>query len=263
MIEELAPLGVRRVVANGTQEADWARVLELAQKHTIVIPSLGLHPWYVADRTPEWFSKLSRLVRSRNCAVGEIGLDRWIENYDMPTQEKVFVEQLALAASLNRPASIHCLKAWGRLLEILQSEPRPATGFLLHSYGGPAEMIPKFAELGGYFSFSGHFAHARKEKQRDVFRRVPPERLLVETDAPDMSLPEELQQFEAGNEINHPANLRAIYTFAAEMFAVPLDEFAHKIEANFLRLFAPVLRLPANDHIASGHSGRVGTNSLA
>jgi TatD DNase family protein len=262
-IEELAPIGVQRVVVNGTQETDWARVLELAQKHTLVLPSLGLHPWYVADRSPDWLSKLSDSVRSENCAVGEIGLDRWMDNYDLPAQEQVFVQQLALAASLNRPASIHCLKAWGRLLEILESELRPATGFLLHSYGGPAEMIPKFADLGGYFSFSGHFAHARKEKQREAFRRVPIERLLIETDAPDMPLPEELQQFTTGTRTNHPANIRAIYNYASDFLTIPADKFAHQVEQNFLRLFAPLLGLAPNHRTTHGHSGRATGNSLA
>ena len=58
-------------------------------------------------------------------AVGEIGLDRWIKDYDMEQQEEVFIWQLRLAAERNLPVSIHCLQAWGRLLEILRAEPRP------------------------------------------------------------------------------------------------------------------------------------------
>src|SRR5690606_11232155 len=118
-----------------------------------------------------------------------------IENPDLPAQEEVFVRQLELAAERNVPATIHCLKAWGRLNEILRAEKRPACGFLLHSYGGPAEMVRGFAGLGAFFSISGHFANERKSRQRETFRSVPLDRLLIETDAPDMPLPGELDRF--------------------------------------------------------------------
>src|SRR5206468_3835534 len=120
----------------------------------------------------------------------EIGLDRWIENYDLPLQEEMFVWQLRLAAERNLPVSIHCLQAWGKLLELLQKEPRPACGFVLHSYGGPREMIPPLMKLGAYFSLPGYFAHERKQKQRETFQAVPLDRLLIETDAPDQMLPD-------------------------------------------------------------------------
>ena len=60
-----------------------------------------------------------------------------------------------ISSGKKRTLSIHCLKAWGMLLEILQNEPRPHCGFMLHSFGGPGELIPRLAELGGYFSFPG------------------------------------------------------------------------------------------------------------
>lgn len=235
----LAATGLRKAVVNGTQEKDWDRVLELAATCGQIIPSLGLHPWYVNERTPFWLEKLKSRVSSVRCGLGEIGLDRWIEGYDSALQEEILLQQLSLATALNRPVSIHCLKAWGRLLEILQNKPLPPTGFLLHSYGGPLEMVPQFAKLGAYFSFSGYFAHARKAKQREVFRHVPIDRLLLETDAPDMLPPPELQEFPLAEGVNHPGNIRAIYRFAAELMNMPVEELAGRVELNFRRLFAP------------------------
>src|ERR1019366_5990338 len=122
---------------------------------------------------------------------------------------------LQIAAARNLPVSIHCLQAWGRLHELLRDHPRPARGFVLHSFGGPAEMIPAFAKLGAYFSFPGYFLHERKPRQRETFRQVPPDRLLIETDAPDQPLPDEkvLHPLVAadGRPLNHPANLVAVY----------------------------------------------------
>ena len=175
-------------------------------------------------------------------AVGEIGLDRWKPDLPYDGQEEALLAQLQLAAERNLPVSIHCLQAWGRMLELLQTNSRPARGFLLHSYGGPKEMVKSLADLGAYFSFPGYYAHARKERQREAFRQVPADRLLMETDAPDQRLPDELNRFplaegKTGKPVNHPANLIAVYEYAAQLRGVTLAALAGQVEGNFLRLF--------------------------
>jgi TatD DNase family protein len=234
--------GTVKMVVNGSSEADWAAVLDLAQKHPEVIPSFGYHPWYVKERTESWQNSLLGYLDKAHGAIGEIGLDRWIKDYDLQQQEQVFVWQLRVAAERNLPMSIHCLQAWGKLLELLRAEPRPRCGFVLHSFGGSREMILELAELGAYFSLPGYFAHERKERQRDAFRHVPRERLLIETDAPDQLLPPErdrhpLLDNSSGKAINHPANLGAVYQFAAELFEESVEALAARVEANFSRLF--------------------------
>ena len=234
------------MVVNGSCESDWSQVLSLARAVPEVIPSFGYHPWYVKERSAGWQAALVHHLDAVPSAVGEAGLDRWIKDHDAAQQEEVFVWQLRLAAERNLPLSIHCLQAWGRLLEILQTEPRPACGFLLHSYGGAQEMVEPLAELGAYFSLPGYFAHERKSRQREAFLRVPADRLLIETDAPDQLLPIErtcypLTDAQTGKALNHPANLRAVYAFAAELLSEPLEELAAQVESNFLRLFAPVI----------------------
>jgi TatD DNase family protein len=173
-------------------------------------------------------------------------LDRWVKDYDLEQQREVFVWQLRLAAERNLPASIHCLQAWGLLLDTLRAEPRPRCGFLLHSYGGSAELVGPLAELGAYFSLPGYFAHERKTHQREAFRQVPADRLLIETDAPDQLLPPErvrypLMDVGSGKSINHPANLSAVYRFAAELRNEPLEALARTVEENFQRLFGALL----------------------
>lgn len=242
--------GIVAMVVNGACEADWPAVAALARRHAdLVIPAFGYHPWYVAERSPAWRERLAEALDSTPGAViGEIGLDRWKAGLDWTAQPEVFTAQLRLAAERELPVSIHCLQAWGPLLECLRAGPRPARGFLLHSYGGPVELIPELTRLGAYFSLPGYFAHARKERQRETFRRVPPERLLVETDAPDQALPEERVRHhlpppptaapgDAARPLNHPANLGAVYAFAAALLGRPLEELAAQVEANFLRLF--------------------------
>ena len=238
-------VGVVRMVVNGSREEDWPQVLALARKYPQVIPSFGCHPWYVKERTADWQTTLQQCLDAVPSAIGEIGLDRWIKDHDLPQQEEVFAWQLHLAAERDLPVSIHCLQAWGRLLELLQAGPRPQRGFLLHSYGGPQEMVAPLARLGAYFSIPGYFAHERKTRQRETFRHVPPDRLLIETDAPDQLLPDErnrhpLTDAGSGKAINHPANLGAVYEFVAELVGDPIGMLAARVEENFLRLFGNV-----------------------
>ena len=228
-LESLPQSGIVRMVVNGAAESDWPQVLALARRCPQVIASFGYHPWYVGERTADWQVSLVRHLDAIPSAVGEIGLDRWIKDYDFDQQREVFVWQLRLAAERNLPVSIHCLQAWGPLLDLLRSEPRPRCGFLLHSFGGAAELVGPLAELGAYFSLPGYFAHERKTRQRETFRTIPLDRLLIETDAPDQLLPAEridfpLTDVTSGKAINHPANLGAVYRFAADLRGEPLEQ---------------------------------------
>lgn len=234
--------GVAKMVVNGACESDWPAVLELARKFPdLVIPSFGYHPWYIGERTANWEKNLRGFLDAIPSAVGEIGLDRWKPDLPWDGQEEVFIAQLRIAAERNLPVSIHCLQAWGPLVQILEREPRPARGFLLHSFGGSTDTMKRLANLGAYFSLPGYFAHERKTKQRETFLRVPPDRLLIETDAPDqLPPPGRITHPLAGTDgkpLNHPANLRAIYEFAAQLFGEPLQDFATRIEENFFRFF--------------------------
>jgi TatD DNase family protein len=120
---------------------------------------------------------------------------------------------------------------------LLRDGPLPKRDFLLHSYGGPAEMVEPLAKLGAYFSFPGAFAHERKMRQRDAFRRVPAGRLLIETDAPDQSLPEYRVTHPLEQSVNHPANITAVYEAAAELLGQAPNDLAKRVEENFVRLF--------------------------
>lgn len=254
---DLRACGVQRVVVNGTCENDWPAVTALAERFEWVLSSYGLHPWDAGNRSANWLATLqAQLAANPRAGVGEIGLDRWILDSAKPDdprltglrrapleeQGEVFLKQLALAATENRPVSIHCLQAFGALDGLLRHVNTPTRGFLLHAYGGPAEMVSGFAERGAYFSFNGSFLAARHEARRAAFRLVPAERLLVETDAPAMPLPAEFVQFSLpptadGCAINHPANLRATYTALAELRGVSLAQLTAQVAENFSRYF--------------------------
>ncbi len=243
IIAQMPSSGIAEMIVNGSCEDDWPQVAALAHNHAWIRPAFGLHPWCVKERTVHWLSTLrSRLEAHPHAVVGEIGLDRWIEHPDIDAQLECFRVQLALAAEYDRPATLHCLRAWGMLEETLRACTLPRRGFLLHSYGGPAEMIPAFVALGARFSLSPYFGHPRKAAQLAVFKSVPLNRLLAETDAPDMWPPDELNPHPLrttdGNALNHPANLCVSYELLAQVHGMAVEDLTDIIAANYAALFA-------------------------
>ncbi len=276
VLADLAAIGTRACVVNGTNESDWPAVTALcdsvSQPSTLnsqlrLLPSFGLHPWHVGNATPDWpknllatldaFSSPVGLPAGGPVKVGEIGLDRWILDRARPDdprlaglrrapideQLEAFHFQLSLAAARNLPCTIHCIDAYGLLHDTLRAAARPARGFLLHAYAGSLELMRSFADLGAYFSFNGYFLDPRRAARlRPVYAAVPADRLLVETDAPAMPLPRDsathhLPRSPEGAVINHPANLEAAYAALAAWRGLPVSDLAAQISENFARLF--------------------------
>jgi TatD DNase family protein len=257
ILADLRAVGLGAAVVNATNEEEWPVVAALAREQAWVVPSFGIHPWDCGNRSANWLVGLQAALLAEPAAgVGEIGLDRWIIDgvrpgdpriaglrvAPMAEQSEVFAAQLALAAELNRAASIHCVQAFGALLEVLQKTALPARGFLLHGYGGPAEMIKTFADLGAYFSFNVELLQPRQAARLENFRTIPFDRLLVETDAPTKPPPEELNRFPLtgnadGAGINHPANIAVAYEQLATLRGLSLEALATQVELNFQRLF--------------------------
>lgn len=237
---QLEAIGLQTAVVNGTSPADWLQVLKLAARSTRVLPAVGLHPWFVNDAPADWQQQFLRALDAGARAVGEVGLDRWIEGYHLPAQLEAFRWQVAQATTRNLPLSIHCLKAMGLLLETLTELQLPARGFHLHAYNGAAEQVAPLAQLGAYFSFNCGQLKPQARRVRAAIRAVPLERLLIETDAPDMLPPPELREFElaGGNTaLNHPANIRRAYHAIAELRQVDPDHLATQVARNFERFF--------------------------
>ena len=257
IVAELERLAYGGAVVNGTHPDDWARVAELAARFPWVRPSYGLHPWQCGRRTNDWREQLEkRLNDEPHAAVGEIGIDRWILDQARPDDPRLadttvapFEEQLEAfrwqftwGAEQNRAITVHCLRAWGPLIDALEHMPRAPRGFLLHAYGGSAELVPRFVKLGAYFSFGPAFLDPRKTRQREAFKAVPSDRLLVETDAPAMPPPPEhirhpLPDSYNGTRVSSPANLPAAYAALAELHGVPEDQLQAQVAENFVRLF--------------------------
>lgn len=236
IIGEAIAAGVDRLVCNGTEEADWAEVEEFARADPRVIPFFGVHPWYVDRCTEGWFTRLEGFLTRVRSGVGEIGLDRHLEEYDRERQEEFFRSQLRLACRLDRPVAIHCLQAWGWLMTVLRHEPELPRRLLFHAYSGSSELIGPLAEIGAFFSFSGSVLHSNHLRARRSLLQVPLDRLLIETDAPAMLPPSAYRGLTVktaeGHECSHPGNLPAILTGIAELLGQPVEGLRERVWEN-------------------------------
>nr|XP_043624899.1 uncharacterized metal-dependent hydrolase YabD-like [Erigeron canadensis]XP_043624900.1 uncharacterized metal-dependent hydrolase YabD-like [Erigeron canadensis] len=252
--------GILHFAVNGVSEKDWHLVKEMSDNYPSVIPSFGLHPWFIMDRTPNWLTSLREFFDANpSAAVGEIGLDKGShgKTIDFNDQVETFRLQLQLAKELKRPASVHCVRAFGDLLDIMKSVGPFPEGVILHSYLGSAEMVPEFAKLGAYFSFSGFLMAMKENKAKKMLKAVPSDRILLETDAPDAvpkfmnsdslfsvedqdSVPEGVQASDGHPKemLNHPANIHFVLSYVASLLELSKEELAEVSYRNALHLFS-------------------------
>ncbi|MEI7650429.1 MAG: TatD family hydrolase [Verrucomicrobiota bacterium] len=243
-VEQARADGVGLAMINGSAPSDWEDVSALGRRDPRNLLSFGLHPWDVPTAPPDWAEQLRGLLLKNPAAgVGEMGLDRWVKDFDALAQEQAFRVQLALAVEFDRALTIHCVKAIGPLMDILRAADLPLRGFLLHSWNGPVELVPELARLGAYFSFSAHHLIPRKADLRVQFAAaIPRERILVETDAPALCPAPEfrvraLPPAADGTEQNHPSNLVRNNEELARTLGVSSASSAEMTARNFRRLF--------------------------
>ncbi len=244
ILSEYNGIQLQRAVVMGTSPSDWERVLRLCDSDARLLSAIGLHPWRVSSTGPNWRDLFHEYLDQGVAVIGEIGLDQWVEGYDIAAQLDAFRWQFALAAERNLPTSIHCLKAHEPLLQCLRENTRPARGFKIHAYNGPVETLPELIQLGAYFSFNAGQLKPGATRVRELIRQTPEDRLLIETDAPDFTPPPEFREYalteEVGSEdrINHPANLHKGYEAIAAIRDCSLPVLRQIIAANFNRYYS-------------------------
>jgi TatD DNase family protein len=233
--------GVRGFMLAGVSPDGWRTELELNERHPECAISYGVHPQLCGEEDEAtllaMLDELGRAVRAegwpRPAALGELGLDRSTPalKQRLPLQERLFREQLALAREARLPVILHILQAHGRALEILKQDALPAAGGVMHSYSGPAELVPEYEALGLHVSFTGIVCQPNARRARAAAAKVSPERLLVETDAPDQTpLPHR-------PDANEPAFLPAVVEEIARLRGETASQIAERTDANARRLF--------------------------
>lgn len=233
-------VGVNRIAIKGASEADWSEVELLVKSDSFLYPSFGLHPWFLKQRSSDWAMRLNVLLEKYpQAGVGEIGIDPEPKGYQaesMEVQEEIFLAQLEIAKRLKRPVSIHCRHTWGHLLELLDRAGPLPNGWMIHCFGGSKEMAQELLNRGAYLSFSGTITRSANRKAAEVLPCVPVERLLLETDAPD------LMPVGAETSVNEPRNLPLILARAAFLRGESEAYVASMTYQNACRLFAEICK---------------------
>jgi TatD DNase family protein len=224
--------GIFRMVCCGCCEDDWPRVETAAIACQEIVPAFGLHPWYAAQRSVLWRSRLiGYLARFPQAGIGEIGLDYMLSAESFAAQEEVFTAQLALALSFGRPVSIHCRRAWKRMMELLRERAGALPRAMIHSYSGGAGLVAELQEMGFYLSFSGSITYARNRHAHVSINQVAAGRLLIETDSPDI-IPAGVAA-----RANEPGNLPLVAAAAARLRNAAIEEIGACTSRNAQRLF--------------------------
>jgi TatD DNase family protein len=193
--------------------------------------SFGVHPHHAAlynetlEKLVLYFLALPGVV-----AFGEIGLDFYYDYSPRKIQADVLKRQLKLAVQRALPVVIHCRDAYAPLAEILKSEAEHWRG-MIHCFTGTPEEAEALLALGFHISFSGIVTFKNAEVLRRAALAVPPDRILIETDAPYLA------PVPFRGKTNEPAYVAHTGRFVAELRRMSHEEFAGQVNANFNHLF--------------------------
>ncbi|CAI0985866.1 Uncharacterized deoxyribonuclease YjjV [Serratia quinivorans] len=182
--------GVRRIIVPTVTADRFVRVLKLARDYPPLFAALGLHPLYIAKHHEPELEQLAGFLASQPpklVAVGEIGLDLYMENPQFERQQRVLTAQLKLAKQYDLPVILHSRRSHDQLAAMLRRTEVPRRG-VVHGFAGSLSQAQAFIRLGYYIGVGGTISYERAQKTRNVMAQLPLTSLLLETDAPDMPL---------------------------------------------------------------------------
>ena len=233
---QAADVGV--CVSIGTKLSQFAQVRAVAERFTDVWCTVGVHP-HEAEKEPLARAEpLVKLAQHRKVVgIGESGLDYYYEHSPREAQRANFRAHIEAARQTGLPLIVHTRDADDDTIEILRGEMKaaPFTG-LLHCFTGTRRLAEAALELGLYISASGIMTFKKSDELRAVLKDVPPDRLLVETDAPYLApVPHRGKR-------NEPAFVAHTAAAMAVLKGIPVEELARATTENFFRLFTKVVR---------------------
>lgn len=215
---------------------DLPNMLRTIDDHANVFASAGVHPSATPPREPEQ-QDIEDAASGRNVvAVGETGLDFYYDTVSREVQEERFRRHVRAAVKLGKPLIVHTRDARDKTLRILREEGAQQCGGVLHCFTETWEMAEAALELGFYISISGIVTFRNADALRDVARRVPLDRLLVETDSPYLA-PVPMR----GKE-NQPAYVKHVAECVAKERGISMEALAAATTENFFRLFSTAVR---------------------
>ncbi len=222
--------GVIAQIVPAVTASSFAALADLAAAEGGVHAAYGLHPMYLAEHHPQDLLRVrDRLGSGAAVAVGECGLDFFVDGLDPEQQRHYFVGQVQLAREFELPLIVHARRAVDEVIATLRRIGKVRG--VVHSYSGSEEQARQLWKLGFCLGIGGPITFDRAQRLRRIVATMPIEFLLLETDAPDQP-----DQWHRG-ERNEPANLPAIANSIAELRGVAVEEIAQATSDNARRLF--------------------------
>jgi TatD DNase family protein len=222
--------GVRTQVVPAVTAASWPKLRETCQLADGLYPAYGLHPMFLDQHRPEHLDQLREwIAREQPCAVGECGLDFFVEGLDADRQQFYFDGQLRIAREFDLPVIVHARRAVDAVIAAIKQVG--GLRGVIHSFPGSPEQATQLHKLGFLVGLGGPLTYDRAQRLQRLVAQLPLEQLLLETDAPD--------QPDAGirGERNEPARLTVIAETVAKLRGEPVEAIAEQTMANARRLF--------------------------
>lgn len=231
LLAQAAQVGVGHMLCVSVSLANAPVVRTLAARHAQVSASVGVHPNHLGDDEPD-VDALARLAADPLIvAVGETGLDYHYGADHAALQQTRFRSHIRAAREVGKPLIVHMREATDDTLRILAEERAQDIGGVMHCFTEDWPTAQRALELGFHISFSGIVTFKSAEPIRDAARRVPAERLLVETDAPYLApVPHRGKQ-------NQPAYVRQVADCVAALRDMTPAELDAQVTENFFKLF--------------------------
>ncbi len=228
--------GVRKFVVPGVTQAGWQRLMDICQKEQNLFAAPGLHPLYLAHHHPQHLEELEELTtRSRSgksgspVAIGEIGLDYYVDPVDRTAQQQLFEHQLKIAQNAQLPLLLHVRKAHDQVLATLRRK-HFGHGGIVHAFNGSFQQACHYIKLGFGIGICGTITYDRARRIRKVASQLPRESLVLETDAPD------IPPAAHWGESNYPAYLPEILDALALLRGEPSEVTANYTSSNAKRI---------------------------
>jgi len=221
------------LITIGCDKEEIRKAIEIANKYENVYASIGYHPYDVNEITDEDLRELEKLAKNEEkvIAIGECGLDYYRDITPKDKQVYFFEKQIEIAKQLNLPLIVHSREASRDTEKILEKyAPYPASG-IIHCFGGDIQMMEKCVDMGFYISFAGNITYPKADSLREVLKKVPLDRLLLETDSPFLA-----PQKKRGKP-NKPSYIFYTRDFVANLLGISPEELEKITDENAKRLF--------------------------
>ena len=211
---------------------NYPQVLAIAQKYPQVFASVGVHPNHTDAKDPS-AEELTALAQDKDVvAIGETGLDYYRSEGDLGWQHERFRQHIRAARESGKPLIIHTRNATTDTIKIMKEEGANRIGGVMHCFAEDWAMAKAALDLDFYISFSGIITFKSAESLREVARKVPVDRMLVETDCPYLApVPHR-------GKTNEPAYVSHVAQCLAKARGDSVEEVTENTTANFFRLFS-------------------------